>query len=152
SRLLTTQTAPSPNAMPVGPSPTSIDSTAAFVPGSIRDTVLPSVLVTQYASAPAATAVGVAPTAVAATRRPERPSTTASELPAADTAAWPFPPGPNPTGGTTTAAAITQVGAESRTERRFHDRRSITDVPSSTVASATDAVGMDVCGASRSAR
>src|SRR6476661_2418226 len=92
SRLLTTQTAPAPKAIPVGPLPTGIDSTTAFVPGLIRDTVLPSALVTQYASAPAATAVGVAPTAVAATRRPERPSMTASELPAAETAAWPLPP------------------------------------------------------------
>ena len=64
SRLLTTQTAPAPVAIPLGPLPTGIVSTTAFVPGSIRDTVWPSALVTQYAPSPAATAVGVAPTPV----------------------------------------------------------------------------------------
>src|SRR5882724_147226 len=89
SRLLTTQTAPAPVVIPLGPLPTGIVSTTAVVPGSIRDTVWRSALVTQYAPSPAATAVGVAPTAVAATRRPERASTAASESPAAETAAWP---------------------------------------------------------------
>ena len=64
SRLLTTQTAPAPVAIPLGPLPTGIVSTTAFVPGSIRDTVWRSALVTQYAPSPAATAVGVAPTPV----------------------------------------------------------------------------------------
>ena len=49
SRLLTTQTAPAPVAIPLGPLPTGIVSTTAFVPGSIRDTVWPSALATQYA-------------------------------------------------------------------------------------------------------
>src|SRR4051812_5610224 len=92
SRLLTTQTAPAPVAIPLGPLPTGIVSTTAVVPESIRDTVSRSALVTQYASAPAATAVGVAPTRVFATRRPERASTTPSESPAAETAARPLPP------------------------------------------------------------
>src|SRR5258707_46679 len=92
SRLLTTQTAPAPVAIPLGPLPTGIVSTTAVVPESIRDTVWRSALVTQYAPSPAATAVGVAPTAVAATRRPERASTTPSESSAAETAARPLPP------------------------------------------------------------
>ena len=92
SRLLTTQTAPAPVAIPLGPLPTGIVSTTAFVPESIRDTWR-SALVTQYAPSPAATAVGVAPTPVAATRRPERASTTVSESPAAETAKRaPLPP------------------------------------------------------------
>src|SRR6476619_2931421 len=89
SRLLTTQTAPAPVAIPLGPLPTGIVSTTAFVPESIRDTVWRSALVIQYAPSPAATAVGVAPTPVAATRRPERASTTANESPAAETAERP---------------------------------------------------------------
>src|SRR5262245_7546684 len=83
SRLFTTQTAPPPVVIPLGPLPTGIVSTTAVVPGSIRDTACPSALVTQYAPSPAATAVGVAPTLVAATRRPERASTTPSESAAA---------------------------------------------------------------------
>src|SRR5262245_15485046 len=107
SRLLTTQTAPAPVAIPLGPLPTGIVSTTAFVPGSIRDTVCPSALVTQYAPSPAATAVGTAPTPVCATRRPERASKTPSESPAAETPERPpLPPSPNATSGTTTAAAI----------------------------------------------
>src|SRR6059058_478539 len=93
SRLLTTQTAPAPIAIPLGPLPTGIVSTTAFVRESIRDTVWRSALVIQYAPSPAATAVGVAPTPVAATRRPERASTAPSESPAAETAARPpLPP------------------------------------------------------------
>src|SRR4051794_11777450 len=92
SRLLTTQTARAPVAIPLGPLPTGIVCRTAFVPGSIRDTEWPSALVTQYAPSPAATAVGVAPTPVAATRRPERTSTTASESPAAETAERPSLP------------------------------------------------------------
>src|SRR3954451_16701482 len=89
SRLLTTQTAPAPVAIPLGPLATGIVSTTAVVPESIRDTVWRSALVTQYAPSPAATAVGVAPTPVSAIRRPERPSTTPSESSAAETAARP---------------------------------------------------------------
>src|SRR5438067_9517023 len=89
SRLLTTQTAPAPVVIPLGPLPTVIGWTTALVRGLIRDTVWRSALVTQYAPSPNATAVGVAPTPVAATRRPERASTTASESPAAETAERP---------------------------------------------------------------
>src|SRR5256884_8079428 len=87
SRLLRTQTAPAPVAIPLGPLPTGIVSTTALVAGSIRDTVWPSALVTQYAPSPAATAVGVAPTPMCATRRPECALKTPSESPAAETAA-----------------------------------------------------------------
>src|SRR4051812_30965523 len=86
SRLLTTQTAPAPVAIPLGPLPTGIVSTTAFVRESIRDTVWRSALVIQYAPSPAATAVGVAPTPMCATRRPERSSKTPSESPAAELA------------------------------------------------------------------
>src|SRR3954447_16018249 len=98
SRLLTTQTALAPVAIPLGPLPTGIVSTTAAVPGLIRDTVLPPAFVTQYAPSPAATAVGTAPTPTSATRRPERASRTPSELSTAETAALPsLPPRPNTT-------------------------------------------------------
>ena len=78
------------------------------------------------------------------------------------------PPLENANSGTATAAAITPLSAERRTARRFHDGRSVTffarsagssvwtcessDLPGSTVGSATGVVRTDVCGASRSAR
>src|SRR3954454_9605539 len=89
SRLLTTQTAPAPVAIPLGPFPTGIVSTTAVVPESIRDTVWRAALVTQYAPSPAATVAGVGPTPVSATRRPERESMTPSESSVAETAARP---------------------------------------------------------------
>src|SRR2546423_15629166 len=82
SRLLTTQTAPAPIAIPLGPLPTGIVSTTAFVPESIRDTVWRSALVIQYAPSPAATAAGVAPTPVAPPRGPDRAAATARQSPA----------------------------------------------------------------------
>src|SRR6266536_5675408 len=75
SRLLATQTAPLPTAIPLGPLPTAIVWATLLDAGSIRETLRPSAFATQIAPSPTATWVGVAPTPTSAARRPEPAST-----------------------------------------------------------------------------
>ena len=165
-----TQTNPPPTASADGPPGIGIVCCTVFVAGSIRDTAPRSDIATQIDPAPAAIASGEADSGIAAKICPvdveTAPTAFPPSLPSSCFAR--DPPLENANSGTATAAAITPMSAERRTARRFHDGRSVTffarsagssvwtcessDLPGSTVGSATGVVRTGVCGASRSAR
>ena len=168
--VFATQTNPPPTVSADGSPGVGIVCCTVFVAGSIRDTLPRSDIATQIDPAPAAIASGEAASGIAAKMCPVDAETAPTAFPPSvpSSCVARDPPLENANSGTATAAAIKPLSAERSTARRFHDGRSVTffarsagssvwscessDLPGSTVGSATGVVRTGVCGASRSAR